>query len=317
MPLISGARLVLASPNGHTDPEYLISLIKSSAVTTLHFVPSMFRVILGQKAWSECRTIRRVFCSGEALAPDLVLKHYALNSAPLFNLYGPTEAAIDVSHWHCSELNKLNFIPIGKPIQNVKLYVLNDYGSPQAVGCRGQLYIGGDCLARGYLNNPELTREKFIPNPFSANQGDRLYKTGDVVRWLKDGSLEYSGRNDDQTKIRGIRIELGEIEAKLNELSMVETSLVMVREDSPGEQRIVAYIVLSDCVQDNKTLQATLNESLKISLPDYMIPRAFVILDDIPVTVNGKVNRSILPTPESNDFITEVYVAPRTQNEKY
>ncbi|KYC88117.1 non-ribosomal peptide synthetase [Bacillus amyloliquefaciens] len=316
LPLISGARLVLASPNGHTDPEYLISLIKSSAVTTLHFVPSMFRVILGQKAWIECRTIRRVFCSGEALAPDLVLKHYALNSAPLFNLYGPTEAAIDVSHWHCSELNKLNFIPIGKPIQNVKLYVLNDYGSPQAVGCRGQLYIGGDCLARGYLNNPELTREKFIPNPFSANQGDRLYKTGDVVRWLKDGSLEYSGRNDDQTKIRGIRIELGEIEAKLNELSMVETSLVMVREDSPGEQRIVAYIVLSDCVQDNKTLQATLNESLKMSLPDYMIPSAFVILDDIPVTVNGKVNRSILPTPESNDFITEVYVAPRTQNEK-
>ncbi|MFK4467820.1 amino acid adenylation domain-containing protein [Bacillus sp. RC252] len=315
LPLISGARLVLAKPNGHTDAEYLISLIQSTAVTTLHFVPSMFRIILGQKEWSECRTIQRVFCSGEALVPDLVLKHYTLNSAPLYNLYGPTEAAIDVSHWHCSEQNKLNSVPIGKPIQNVKLYVLNDYGSPQAIGCRGQLFIGGDCLARGYLNNPELTREKFISNPFSTNQGERLYKTGDIVRWLKDGSLEYYGRNDDQTKIRGIRIELGEIEAKLNDAEKVESSLVMVREDSPGEQRIVAYIVLSDRVQDKKMQGVKLSEFLKKSLPDYMIPSAFVILDEIPVTTNGKANRSKLPAPDSNNYITQAYVSPRTHNE--
>ncbi|MCR8936092.1 amino acid adenylation domain-containing protein [Brevibacillus laterosporus] len=313
-PLITGARMVIAKPGGHADPEYLTSLIQSSGVTTLHFVPSMFRIILGQEAWSLCRTIRHVFCSGEALAPDLVTKHYAQNHAPLINLYGPTEAAIDVSYWACSNNNEINAVPIGKPIQNVQLYVLNNHCSPQAVGCRGQLYIGGDCLARGYLNNPELTAEKFIANPFSNDKNARLYKTGDIVRWLQDGSLEYCGRSDDQVKIRGVRIELGEIEAKLNSVKEVDSSLVIVREDNPGDQRIVAYVVLSDGAQDTD-VGGTLTKVLKETLPDHMIPSAYVVLDEIPVTANGKANRSKLPAPEWDAYTSQVYVAPRTETE--
>lgn len=314
LPLITGASMVIAKPGGHSDPAYLISLIQSSNVTTLHFVPSMLRIILGQNEWRECSTLRRVFCSGEALAPDLVKKHDALNHAQLINLYGPTEAAIDVSYWTFSNNNEVNIVPIGKPIQNVKLYVLNNHCSPQAVGCRGQLFIGGDCLARGYLNNQELTDEKFIEDPYSYDKGARLYKTGDVVRWLKDGNLEYCGRSDDQVKIRGIRIELGEIEAKLNAAQAVDTSVVIVREDIPGDQRLVAYVVLAEEVQDT-AIQGALAEFLKITLPDYMIPSAFVVLDEIPVTANGKVNRSGLPAPESDAYASQAYVAPRTETE--
>ncbi|WP_139488131.1 non-ribosomal peptide synthetase [Brevibacillus dissolubilis] len=313
-PLITGARMVIAKPGGHADPAYLSALIQSTGVTTLHFVPSMFRIMLGEDAWKECTTIRRVFCSGEALPPDLVKRHYAQNQAALINLYGPTEAAIDVSYWNCPNTSGGSTVPIGKPIQNVKLYVLNDQLSPQAVGFRGQLYIGGDCLARGYLNNPALTSEKFIPDPFSNEPGARLYKTGDVVRWLKDGNLEYCGRIDHQVKIRGMRIELGEIEAKLNDSPDVDAAVVLVREDTPGDQRLVAYVVLAEGVPSTD-VGGKLSTFMKETLPDYMVPRAFVVLDEIPVTTNGKVNRAALPVPESDSYASEAYVAPSTATE--
>ena len=246
-PLQVGASLVLAKPGGHKDSTYLTKLIIDQGITTLHFVPSMLRIFLEEDGVEECNGIKRVICSGEALPYDLQKRFFEKLDTELHNLYGPTEAAVDVTYWACRPNSERNSVPIGYPIANTQMYILDHNLSPVPIGCSGELHIGGIQVARGYLNRPELTAEKFIPDPFSAASNARLYKTGDLARYLPDGSIEYLGRIDFQVKIRGLRVELGEIEVRLAELDAVTKCVVIVREDRPGDQRLVAYYVPKQC----------------------------------------------------------------------
>jgi amino acid adenylation domain-containing protein len=242
-PLMTGACLVVARPEGHKDPNYLMSLIREQQITTLHFVPSMLRIFLESEGAGHCTSLRRVFCSGEALPFELQERFFQVLGAELYNLYGPTEAAVDVTYWHCTPNGTRSIVPIGRPIWNTQIYILDRSLLPVPVGVAGELHIGGIGLARGYLKRPELTAEKFIPDPFSPEPGARLYKTGDLARFLPDGNVEYLGRIDHQVKIRGFRIELGEIESTLDNHPGVRQSVVMAREDEPGDKRLVAYLV--------------------------------------------------------------------------
>jgi amino acid adenylation domain-containing protein len=294
-PLMTGARLVVARPGGHQDSAYLVRLIERERITTLHFVPSMLAVFLHEPGLAECRSLRRVICSGEALTKELQERFYARLHAGLHNLYGPTEAAVDVSHWACERDSRRFAVPIGRPIANTQLYVLDAKLQPVPSGVAGELYIAGAGLARGYLNRPELTAEKFIPDPFGAAAGARLYRTGDAARFLEGGEIEFLGRLDDQVKLRGFRIELGEIEAVLAAHEAINECAVVVRDDPRGKRRIVAY-----CVPAGETLPASdaLRSFLKEKLPEYMIPSAFVALHTLPLTPNGKLDRRALPAPE-------------------
>ncbi|MGW0374201.1 amino acid adenylation domain-containing protein, partial [Streptomyces coeruleorubidus] len=332
-PLITGARLVVAAPGGHKDPAYLVSLIRAAEVTTAHFVPPMLRLMLDHEGWARCTSLRQVFCSGEALPPELPARHYAQHRARLHNLYGPTEAAIDVTHWACPPDTTTRTVPIGRPIQNIQLHVLDDLGRRQAVGCAGELHIAGVGLARGYLNNPGLTRERFVPNPFAADPDARMYRTGDLVRWLPDGTLEYLGRIDNQVKLRGFRIELDEIEDRLSRHPAVRACAVLAREDSPGNPQLVGYVVLDEDHIEDEThtggegrtsgegrtggFHDALVRHLGQSLPEYMVPGALVRLDALPLTANGKLDRKALPAPDADAYaVSGDRVAPRTPTER-
>ncbi|MBZ4414854.1 amino acid adenylation domain-containing protein, partial [Myxococcus sp. XM-1-1-1] len=216
-PLLTGARLVVAKPGGHQDPAYLAKLLREERVTTVHFVPSMLRAFLEEPGIEGLGHLRRVVCSGEALTADLVAKAHARlpSGAEVHNLYGPTEAAVDVSHFHCARGTQRTSIPIGRPVANTRLYVLDAQGQPTPVGVPGELFIGGVQVGLGYWRRPQLTAERFVPDVYSQVPEARLYRTGDVARWLADGTLEYLGRSDFQVKLRGFRIELGDIEAAL------------------------------------------------------------------------------------------------------
>jgi amino acid adenylation domain-containing protein len=239
-PLLTGARLVLARPGGHKDPTYLTNLIHDERVTVCHFVPSMLRAFLSEPELEErCVCLREVICSGEALPYELQQRFFGRLSSRLHNLYGPTEAAVDVTYWPCRRDDARRLVPIGRPVANTQMHVLDKQGHAVPVGVSGELYIGGVQLARGYLNREELTAERFIHHV----ELGRLYRTGDVGRWLSDGVLEYLGRTDHQVKLRGFRIELGEVEAALAEHSAVRESVAVVREDAPGDQRLAAYVV--------------------------------------------------------------------------
>ncbi len=243
-PLMTGACLVVARPEGHKDPSYLVELIQQQGITTMHFVPSMLRIFLEAEGVEGCRSLRRVICSGEALTMDLQQRFFErLGGCELHNLYGPTEAAVDVSYWKCRRETAMTTVPIGRPVWNTQLYVLDSYLQPVPVGVPGELHIGGVQLARGYLKQPELTAQKFIADPYSTEPGARLYKTGDLARFLPDGNIEYLGRIDHQVKLRGFRIELGEIETTLEAHPGVMQSVVTAREDVPGDRRLVAYVV--------------------------------------------------------------------------
>jgi amino acid adenylation domain-containing protein len=308
-PLITGARLTLARPGGHKDAGYLRDLIARDGVTTVHFVPSMLAVFLAEDDVADRTSLQRVICSGEELPADLARRFTGRFDAELHNLYGPTEAAIDVSHWHCEQLDGLARVPIGRPIDNIQLYVLDQEMQPVPPGTPGELYIGGVGLARGYLNRPELTEERFVPNPFGP-PGSRLYKTGDLARHRPDGALEFLGRIDTQVKIRGQRVELGEIEAALRE-HPVRDAAVALREDRPGDQRLVAYVVPRGEAPSAEDLRA----GLKRVLPDYMVPATYVVLDALPMTPNGKLDRNALPAPQQEPT-KEVSAEPRTDVEK-
>ncbi|WP_244967360.1 non-ribosomal peptide synthetase [Streptomyces cacaoi] len=314
-PLLAGARLAVLEPEAHRDPARLLDAVERFGVTTLHFVPSMLRQIVAEPGWPSCTSVRHVFSSGEALPPSVCADHAARHTAPLHNLYGPTEAAVDVSHWTCPDGPPPRTVPIGRPIQNIRLYVLNDARRPQGVGCAGELYIAGAGLARGYLHQPELTRERFVPDPFSDEPGARMYRTGDLARWLPDGTLEYLGRADDQVKLRGFRIEPGEIERRLAEHPAVRDCAVLLREDQPGTSRLVAYTVLRDDRQPGDA-RAELARHCAATLPDFMVPSAFVTLDALPVTANGKLDRKALPAPGIESFARQDYVAPSTPTEQ-
>ncbi len=242
-PLQIGARLVIAEPDGHKDSTYLVDLIAGQAITVMHFVPSMLRAFLDEPHLKKCVSLHKVICSGEALSYELQERFFARLDAELHNLYGPTEASIDVTFWACARENSLRTVPIGRPIANTQIYLLDQALCPVPLGVPGELYIGGTGLACGYLHRPELSAERFIPDPFSSLAGTRLYRTGDLARFLPEGAIEFLGRVDDQIKLRGFRIELGEIETTLRSHPLVEEAVVMAREDSPGEQRLVGYLV--------------------------------------------------------------------------
>ncbi|MEP7121093.1 MAG: non-ribosomal peptide synthase/polyketide synthase [Byssovorax sp.] len=310
-PLMFGATLVVAKPEGHKDPAYLARLIDEQRITTMHFVPSMLKVFLDEiepgAARAPCSTLKRVFASGEALLPAMVDAFAArLPGAGLHNLYGPTEAAVDVTAWESKAGSAI--APIGKPIANVRIYLLDERGTPVPIGARGELYIGGVQVARGYLNRPELTAERFVPDPFVPADGYPLYRTGDVARWLPEGEIEYLGRADFQVKIRGFRIELGEIETALSEHPSVREVVVVAREDVPGDRKIVAYLAAT---AGSAPTSAELRDALKERLPEYMVPAAFVVLDALPLTASGKIDRKALPAPSASAVEARAYVAPR------
>ncbi|CAN5718178.1 hypothetical protein BH11MYX2_BH11MYX2_29170 [soil metagenome] len=301
-PLSTGARLVIAKPEGHKDAEYLAQLMLRENVTTLHFVPSMLEVFLEHEDTSAWQSVRQVICSGEALAPAHVARFHRATGANLVNLYGPTEAAIDVSIYRCRRDLDEATIPIGRPIANTALYVLDPALEPVPVGVAGELYIGGVQLARGYLDRPDLTAERFLPDLFRS-PGDRMYRTGDRVRMRPDGDIEYLGRFDLQVKLRGFRIELGEIEHVLAGASGVRHAVVVVRGD-----RLVAYVVGENL--DTAMIVARAANKL----PAYMVPSAVVVLDALPLSSAGKVDRKALP--ELGFEGTERRVAPRTADER-
>jgi amino acid adenylation domain-containing protein len=310
-PLMSGATLVVARPEGHKDPAYLVDLIGAERITTLHFVPSMLKVFTSEldreTARARCRSLTRVFASGEALLPAMVDSFAArLPNAALHNLYGPTEAAVDVTAWSCAAGSPI--VPIGKPIKNARIYLLDELGAPVPIGIRGELFIGGVQVARGYLNRPELTAERFVPDPFVPEEGYPLYRSGDLARWLPTGDLEYLGRLDHQVKLRGFRIELGEIEAALAEQASVREVVVVAREDAPGDRRLVAYLAPAAGASPSVS---ELRSALRERLPEHMIPSAFVVLDALPLTASGKIDRRALPAPELGADEERAHVAPR------
>ena len=308
--LITGADLVIAKPGGHQDSGYLVDTIDKEEITTLHFVPSMLQMFLEEPELQRCSSLKRVICSGEALSLSLQEKFFARLNCELYNLYGPTEAAIDATHWHCQPNSNLTTIPIGLPIANTQIYILNRDLQPVPIGVPGELYIGGVGLARGYLNRPELTKEKFIENPF--NKGTRLYKTGDLARYRADAAIEYLGRIDHQVKIRGFRIELGEIESVLSQHPAVREAVVVVKEISQRQQ-LVAYIVGDRNYQWSREEGKNYLQNL---LPEYMLPSIFVTLDRLPLLPNGKVNRRALPLPETESRSTVAHQAPSSQIEQ-
>lgn len=312
-PLIVGARLVLAKPGGHFDSSYLVRLIAKEKISTLHFVPSMLQVFLEEPELKLCNCLKRVICSGEALPFELQEKFFARLDAELYNLYGPTEASIDVTFWRCTRDSKRQIVPIGYPIANTQIYILDRQQKPVPIGVPGELHIGGVGLGRGYLNRPDLTNQKFIPHPFSNVPGARLYKTGDLARYQPDGSIEFLGRIDHQVKIRGFRIELGEIETVLAKYPGVLEVVVLAREDEPGNKRLVAYVVSA---QGAFLDISNLRDYLKKQLPEYMVPSAFMLLDALPLLPNGKVDRRALPVPESLRPIAAVYEAPKSEMER-
>lgn len=291
-PLMTGARIVVAEPGGHRDPQYLAELIAERRVTTLHFVPSMLTLFLEQEdeLRRTCGSLRRVFCSGEALPHTSVAAFTAVLDCELHNLYGPTEAAIDVSHWTADPQYPGRVVPIGKPIANTHLYVVDERLRLQPVGVPGELCIGGVNLAEGYHNRPDLTSRAFVEGPFDDVPDQRLYRTGDLARFLPDGNIEYLGRIDNQVKLHGLRIELGEIEAVLRQLPSVRGAAVILHE-KPGAQALVAYVVASNF----DSQQAV--KALKEQLPEFMVPQRYIEIPEIPLSANGKLDRKALPDP--------------------
>ncbi|WP_164021363.1 non-ribosomal peptide synthetase [Pyxidicoccus trucidator] len=314
-PLMTGARLVLARPGGHQDPAYLAGLIAAQRVSTLHFVPSMLQAFLQEPGLEQaCTSVRRIICSGEALPAELARQCLErLPGAGLHNLYGPTEAAVDVTYWACLTDDERASVPIGRPVANTQLYVLDGTLSPAPVGVSGELYIAGVQVGRGYLQRPELTAERFVPDPFSATAGARMYRTGDLARWLPDGTLDYQGRLDFQVKVRGLRIELGEIEAALAAQPSVRHAVVLAREDLAGDKRLVAYVVPGE---EGGVDTGMLRDALRATLPEYMVPSVFVMLESFPLSPSGKLDRKALPEPDAEATArTREYVAPRNDTE--
>ncbi|MGK3959181.1 non-ribosomal peptide synthase/polyketide synthase [Sorangium sp. So ce118] len=310
-PLMVGARLVLAIPEGHRDSGYLVRLIDEQKITTLHFVPSMLAAFVEEAGLERCLSLKRVFASGEALPPRLVDRFFERSGAELHNLYGPTEAAVDVTFWACRAGEAS--VPIGAPVDNVQIHLLDEQMQAVPVGVPGELYIGGVQVARGYLSRPGLTAERFVPDPFHPSPGARLYRTGDLARRRADGVIEYLGRLDHQVKVRGFRIELGEIESALGQHPSVREAAVVVREDAPGDKRLVAYLVAREAPLPTAS---DLRSYMQSKLPEYMVPAAFVELHTLPLTPNGKLDRKALPAPEqARPERGSTFVAPRTSME--
>ncbi|WP_435106796.1 AMP-binding protein, partial [Arhodomonas sp. AD133] len=303
------ARLVVAAPGDHREPQRLVAQIREHGATTVHFVPSMLQAFMTHAAVETCTSLRRVICSGEALPAELQGEVFErLAWVRLDNLYGPTEAAIDVTQWRCRDDGE-GHVAIGRPISATRTYVLDGDLNLVPPGVAGELYLGGAGLARGYLDRRGLTAERFVADPFD-DAGGRLYRTGDRVRWRADGQLEYLGRLDHQVKIRGFRIEPGEIKARLLAEPEVREAAV-VAQPGPGGARLVAYVVSAGGEDvDTPALRARLGEHL----PDYMVPSVVVALAALPLTPNGKLDRQALPASELGGG--EAYEAPEGEVEE-
>jgi len=316
-PLLQGARLVIALPGGHQDASYLIRTVREYQITVIQLVPSLLRMLLEEEGFARCTSLRAVFRGGEALPADLQERFFAQSNSALHNLYGSTECAIDTVFWTCRRDAKSHSVPIGRPVANTQLYILNEGLELVPFGVPGELHIGGAQLTRGYLNRPGLTAEKFIPDPFGNNAGGRLYKTGDLVRYREDAAIEYLGRIDHQVKLRSFRIDLGEIEAWLEKHPQVREAVVVVREDTPGDERLVAYYTSQDSNAANVEGGISAEELrayVMAKLPGYMAQEIYVGLERLPLTHNGKLDRDALPTPNSTKIT--VHRAPRTPQER-
>ena len=299
---MTGAKMCFLMPGAEGIPMAIVETIKKYNVSVMHFVPSMLNVFLEYLDGKDIvqikklSSVKQVFSSGETLSPGHVKKYNNIfgqhTGARLANLYGPTEATVDVSYYNCPLDNGFDKVPIGKPIDNIKFFVIKE-GQLQSIGETGELCISGVGLARGYINNPEMTNEKFVDNPFLT--GEKMYKTGDIARWLPDGNIEYLGREDHQVKIRGLRIELGEIESTIRDFDSIQDCIVAVKKYSENIILIIAYIVSKPGFSMDE-----LKNHLKIYLPDYMIPHQFAELEQIPLLPNGKADRKSLPEPILN-----------------
>ncbi|WP_164021762.1 non-ribosomal peptide synthetase, partial [Pyxidicoccus trucidator] len=301
--LLSGATLCLAPREELLPGPSLVGLLQRHAIDSALLPPS----VLAQLPTEGLEALRTVLTGGEACSAEVVARWSP--GRRFFNAYGPTEATVVATLQECAPDGQRP--PIGRALSGTTLYVMDAAGQPVPVGVPGELFIGGAGLARGYLGRPELTAERFVPNPFSATPGDRLYRTGDLVRWRADGTLEFLGRTDFQVKLRGFRIELGEIEAALTQHPAVQQALVLVREDSPGDKRLVAWFTS----QAQPPEVATLRAFLKERLPEFMVPSAFMAMETFPLTPNGKVDRKALPVPDAS-LLARAYVAPRTPTEE-
>jgi amino acid adenylation domain-containing protein len=313
--LCFGAQLIMARPGGHQDTAYLVKTIAEQQITVTALVPVILRVLLEEEGIENCH-LRHITTGGEPIAVELIERFFErLNLENLlFNCYGPTETSINATFWTCQRGSDRSIALIGRPIANTQIYILDEDLQLVPVGESGELHIGGVGLARGYLNHPELTAEKFIPNFFSSDCNARLYKTGDLARYMSDGNIEFLGRIDDQVKIRGFRIELGEIEATLDRHPALQQTVVIAREDVPGDKRLVAYVVVN---HEQIKSRSELRSFLLDKLPDYMVPAAFVFLDFLPLNPNGKIDRRALPAPDTSDFIdVNSFVAPRNPTEE-
>ncbi|HET9986430.1 MAG TPA: amino acid adenylation domain-containing protein [Longimicrobiales bacterium] len=311
--LTTGARLLLARPDERQDLTYVLETMRRERVTAVVFIPSVLAASADLPEFAAaCRALRLIICGGEALSAELAVR--ALACAPeaeLYNLYGPTEATIAATAWRVRRAEPaVGMLPIGRPVDDTRAYVLDRRREPVPVGVAGELWLAGEQVARGYLNRPELTAEHFVEDPFAAGPGRRMYRTGDRARWRADGVLEFLGRRDEQVKLRGFRIELGEVEAALVRHPAVRAAVAVVREDRPGDRRLVAYYAAAP---EAAGVDAELLAGLRSALPPYMLPGALVRLDALPLTGNGKVDRDALPS--AGEAAARPYVAPRTELE--
>jgi amino acid adenylation domain-containing protein len=310
--LLQGGELVIPSETTHRDPTELASLIEHHRISHIVWVPSLYHAVLGEALQAQVESLRVVITAGESLPLELVRRHYQLlPHAALYNEYGPTETTVWCSMYQTTREETGARVPIGKPIPHMQLYVLDPNLQPMPIGVPGELYIGGECLARGYVNQPQLTHERFLANPYVP--GTRLYRTGDQARYRADGNVEFLGRVDQQVKLRGYRIELGEIEYVLSNFPGVHHAAVLLREDTSGQHRLVGYVAGESSVKDRLE---QVRSHLTARLPQYMVPAVVLWLDSMPLSTAGKVNRHALPAPEDTAGRTTARIAPRNQVEE-
>ncbi len=310
--LLQGGELVIPSETAHRDPTGLAALIERHRISHVVSVPSLYHAVLGEALSAQLESLRVIVTAGESLSLELVRRHYQLlPHATLYNEYGPTEATVWCSVYQTTREEAGARVPIGKPIDHMQLYVLDASLQPMPIGIPGELYIAGECLARGYVNQPQLTQERFVANPFVA--GTRLYRTGDLARYRADGNVEFLGRVDQQVKLRGYRIELGEIEYVLSNSPGVHQAAVLLRQDKPDQHRLVAYVSGESSIKERLD---QLRSSLAARLPHYMVPSVILWLETMPLSATGKVNRNALPAPEQTDGRAAAMIAPRNQVEE-
>ena len=313
-PLIVGARLFVAQPEGHKDAAYLVRTVIEQSITMVHFVPSMLRAFLAEPAVTACVGLRMVTCGGEVLSYELAQHFLATLDAELWNEYGPAEAAVTVTTFQCKRGTPSATVPIGRPIANVRIHLLDAHLQPVPVGAAGELFIGGVGVGRGYLNRPDATAASFITDPFADDPGQLLYHTGDLARYLPDGNIEYLGRLDDQVQIRGVRIEPGEVEAALDKHPGVRESAVVAGDDVRGNTRLVAHVVAASQPAPST---AELRRFLLDWVPAAMVPAVFSVVEVLPRTSSGKVDRRALKAAsEAAPVQGPAFVAPRTRAEK-